>query len=278
MLSSQKNYSVVNFLILCVALFWNSCNAQTSSITIPFNAHHSPEYANYYYEEALKLALEKTEQSFGKVEIKSYPYALSSERQHAILKTNGGLDVIWISSSRLREQQLLPVKFNLMRNLSDYKILLIRKEDKEKFAAVYSLADLRKFKAGTVSQWQDTQVLQRNSMPLTTAWDYESIFKMLTEKRVDYVMRGAQEIWPEAEQYKDSNTIAEEKLLINYKLPVYFFVNPKNDKLAKRIKTGLDIAEKDGSLQRLFLSIPAFKKGEDEIHNKKRRLITLESE
>jgi len=262
------------------ALLWSSChsNAQTASITLPFSTQHSPENPNYYYEEVLKLALEKTESSHGKLDIKFYSYALSNERQYANLKTNGGLDVIWSASSRLREQQLIAVKFNVLRELSDYKFLLIRKADKEKFVKVNSVADLRQLKAGAVSQWQDTQLLQRNGISITTAWDYDSMFKMLADKRFDYAIRGAQEIWPEAEQHKDENLIAEEKLLISYKNPVYFFVNPKNERLAKRIKAGLDMAEKDGSLQRLFLSLPAFKKGADEIRNKKRRLISLDAE
>jgi hypothetical protein len=266
--------------MIAIALFsqHSYSSTTTSFITIPFNNHNSSKDANYFYEEALKLALDKTEATDGKVTLKFYPYALSNEREQAVLKTNGGLDVIWGASSRLREQQLLAIKFNLLRNLSDYKILLIRKEDKEKFSTVTNVAGLRKLKAGTVAQWQDIQVLQRNSISLTTAWDYDSMFKMLAEKRFDYIIRGAQEIWPEAEKYEGINLIAEEKLLINYKSPIYFFVNPKNDKLAKRIKAGLDIAEKDGSLQRLFLSLPAFKKGNDEIHNKKRRLISLDAE
>ncbi|RYY01565.1 MAG: transporter substrate-binding domain-containing protein [Gammaproteobacteria bacterium] len=280
MFNSQKIFRFISLVSVGAALSWANCysNAQTASITLPFSTQHSSENPNYYYEEALKLALEKTEKSYSKLDIKFYPYALNNERQYANVKTNGGLDVIWSSSSRLREQQLIAVKFNLLRELSDYKVLLIRKADKENFAKINSVADLRQFKAGVVAQSQDTQILQRNSISITTAWDYDSMFKMLADKRFDYVIRGAQEIWPEVEQHKDENLIAEEKLLIGYKNPVYFFVNPKNEKLAKRIKAGLDIAEKDGSLQRLTLSLPAFKKGADEIRNKKRRLISLDAE
>lgn len=255
------------------------CHAQTfpSAITIPFSAHHSPEYANHYYEELLQLALAKTEDHYGKTMIKSYPFATGRERQRAMLKNNSGLDVIWSPTSKIREQQLLAVKFSLLGNLSDYKILLIRKEDKEKFSAVKKLADLRNFKAGTGLHWQDTHVLQKNNMPSVKSWNYDSMFKMLRAKRFDYMIRGVEEIWSELELHSGSSFVAEEHLLIHYKLPVYFFVNPNNTELATRLKTGLEIAEKDGSLHQLLLDLPAFKKGFEEIHNKNRIIINMEN-
>jgi hypothetical protein len=173
---------------------------------------------------------------------------------------------------------MLAIKFNLLRELSDYRILLIRKEDQAKFAAVKSLADLRKFKAGTASDWHDKKVFQLNNIPFVTSWAYDAMFKMLVDKRFDYILRSPQEIWPELEAHKDLPIIAEEKLLIAAQSPVYFFVHPTNEKLAKRIKKGLDIAEKDGSLKTLFMSIPAFKKGYQEIKSKHRTIINLSDE
>lgn len=270
------NHSYAIFVFFVCLLLCANTQAQTA-IAIPFSPYHTPAYANYYYEEALKLALAKTETSHGKTEITSYPFSAGRERQRAILKKNAGIDVIWSSSSAVRETQLLAIKFNLLRDLSNKKILLIRKEDKEKFAAIKSLADLRKFKAGTGSHWQDTHTLKHNNMPLVTSWDYEPMFKMLTAKRFDYMIRGSQEIWAEVEQHPQLPIMAEENLLISYELPVYFFVNPKNTQLAERIKTGLELAEKDGSLNKLFLNIPSFKQGYDEVNNKNRRLIKMQS-
>jgi len=271
----HKNYRLVTRVFTLLVLLAANAQSQTPSITIPYSTYHSPAYANYYYEEVLKLALAKTEIRYGKTAINFYPFVTGRERQRAILKSNGGLDVIWSTSSHLRETQLLAVKFNLLRNLSNYKILLIRTEDKEKFAKVKHLADLRKFKAGTGSHWQDTQILQKNDMPLVTSWDYEPMFKMLAAKRFDYMIRGAQEIWAEVEQHQDLPIMAEQTLLIHYELPVHFFVNQKNVQLAERLKAGLEMAEKDGSLNTLFISLPAFKKGLDEAHNRQRTQINM---
>jgi len=273
----SKYFQVLNAVILLtIACTHNIAFAQaTSSITLPFADRHTPDHPNYYYEEALKLALAKTESTYGKMEIKFYSFNTEPERQRAILKTNGGLDLIWSSSSPLREEQMLAIKFNLLRELSDYRLLLIRTEDKAKFASVKRLADLRKFKAGTVSGWQETKVFQLNNIPSVTSWAYDPLFKMLADKRFDYILRRPHEIWTELEQHKDMPIMAEEKLLIGYQLPMYFFVHAKNEKLAKRIKKGLELAEKDGSLKTLFMSLPAFKKGYEEIKKKNKFLINL---
>jgi len=278
---SKIPYPLFTYVISICTLLWanTQSHAQTlpSSIIIPFSAHHSPAYSNHYYEELLQLALAKTEKHYGKTTIKFYPFATGRERQRAMLKNNSGLDVIWSPTSKIREQQLLAVKFNLLPELSDYKILLIRKEDKEKFSAVKKLADLRSFKAGTGLHWQDTHILQKNNMPSVKSWNYDSMFKMLSAKRFDYMIRGVEEIWSELELHSNSSFMAEENLLIHYRLPVYFFVNPNNIQLAARLKTGLEIAEKDGSLDQLLLNLSAFKKGYEEIHNKNRMLINMEN-
>ena len=273
-----RSLTAIIVLIILLCTPHKSFAQDTPSITIPYSVDHTSNSPNYYYEEALKLALIKTEATYGKLDIKFYPFSTGLERQHAILKTNGGLDLIWSSSTPLREEKMLAIKFNLLRELGDYRILLIRTEDKEKFATVRRLADLRKFKAGAIPEWQDTKTFQMNNMPFVTAWGYEPMFKLLAEKRFDYILRGPQEIWPELEQHKDLPIMAEEKLLIGYKLPVYFFVHPKNEKLAARIKKGLEIAQKDGSLKNLVMSLPAFKKGYEEINKKRRLLININEE
>jgi len=278
---SGIEYRFCTYVISIFALLWLSTQSQAqtarNTVSIPFSAHHSPAYSNYYYEELLRLALAKTEDRYGKTAITFYPFATGRERQRAMLKNNSGLDVIWSPTSKIREQQLLAVKFNLLPILSDYKILLIRKEDKAKFSAINKLADLRNFRAGTGSHWQDTHILEKNNMPTVKSWNYDPMFRMLEAKRFDYMIRGTEEIWSELELHPNSPFMIEEKLLIHYKLPVYFFVSPNNSELATRLKIGLEIAEKDGSLNQLLLSLPAFKKGYAEVQKNNRTLITMES-
>ncbi len=276
--SSSRCFDAILISLFIYALLASPAHAQDPDIIrIPNSGPKNPDTANYYYEEVLQLALQKTEASYGKARLEYYPFVAGRERQRALLNQGKDLQVLWSSTNSEREKKLLAIKFNLLRGISDYKILLIRREDKDKFANLHDLTDLRRFKAGTGTHWQDTQILIKNDMPMVTSWDYEPMFKMLAAKRFDYIVRGAQEIWSEVDKHKDLPLMAEETLLLHYPLPVYFFVNPDNKILAERLKTGLELAEKDGSLDKLFFSVPGFQRAYDEVQRKQRRLIEMES-
>jgi hypothetical protein len=263
--------------IFSYAFIANLANANTPYLVIPQSASHDITTANYYPEELLKLALQKTEASDGKVDLKFYPLIIGRNRSRVMLMNKLGLDVLWSSSNHQREQQLLAIKFNLYQGISEYKILLIRKEDQKKFSRVKTLTDLRNFKAGTGMHWQDTQVLRFNNLPVVTSWDYEPMFKMLIAKRFDYMVRSSHEIWGELDRHPDLLLMAEQTLLLHYNQPLYYFVHKENTILAERILRGLNLAKADGSLDALLDSLPGFKIAVAEINNKHRTMIELEN-
>lgn len=274
-ISYRYSAAVLRIFALCALLSTSFvCHAETPYLVIPYSPNEIPSPINYYYEETLRLALAKTEAKYGKLDIKRSAIPSGRERQRAMIAANEGMDIMWSSFNHSRAEQLLAIEFDLLRELSNKKILLIRTEDQDKFAAVKNLDDLRQFKAGTGSHWHDTNILQKNDIPLVTSWDYRPMFKMLAAKRFDYMIRGAQEIWEEIEEYDDLPLAAEETLLISYELPVYFFVNKNNFQLAKRIKEGLLIAEEDNSLDELFNSLDGFKRGL-EAANSNRTLLRM---
>ncbi len=271
--NSYCRYLVLIFTSLLIA---SPSNANTQYIFLPHAISHDNTAHNYYPEELLKLAFQKTEATDGKVEIKFYPFITGRNRSRAIVMNKLGLDVIWSASNHQRELQLLAVKFNLYQGISEYKILLIRKEDQQKFSKIKTLADLRNFKAGTGTHWQDTQVLAFNEMPFVTSWEYESMFKMLVAKRFDYMVRSSQEIWSELNRYPELPIMAEQTLLLHYRQPFYYFVHKENTVLADRILRGLNLAQADGSLNALLNSVPGFSMATEEINNKQRMMLELE--
>ncbi|MES2675013.1 MAG: transporter substrate-binding domain-containing protein [Pseudomonadota bacterium] len=268
---------LIYLAIFIYAIIANPVNANSPFLVIPQSESHDSATANYYPEKLLKLALQKTEASDGKVEVRFYPAVIGRNRSRVILMNKQGLDVIWSSSNHHREEQLLAVKFNLYKGLSEYKILLIRTEDQKQFSEIKTLDDLRHLKAGTGTHWQDTQVLTFNDMRFVTSWDYEPMFKMLAAKRFDYMVRSAHEVWSEVTRHSEFPLMAEQTLLLHYHQPVYYFVHKENTVLAERILRGLNLAQADGSLDALLNSVPGFKIAAEEIHNKQRRILELEN-
>jgi hypothetical protein len=267
---------VVCALLLLVAGPW--CQAQPIPLVIPPPGSMEPAATGIYYEKVLQLALDKSaETAQEKYQIIHHNQVVGRERYRLLLK-QGVVDIIWSSSNKTREEELIPVRFNLLRGINEYRVLLIRADDQVRFSEVRNLADLRQFKVGSGIHWSDTEVYKFNGLPIVTTYSFDAMFRMLAVKRFDYMARSLQEIDYELEKYRDLGLIAEKNLLIHYPQPIYFFLNKKHPELAKRIEQGLLIAQQDGSLDELFQSIPNFRAAEEKIRHIDRRIIELRRE
>jgi hypothetical protein len=250
--------------------------AEVLTVTIP--PLEQSAQTSVYYPKLLHLALSKTEITDGPFQIVQYPTLLTKARFEAELKRQGKgiIDVLWASTSTELEATLLPVRVSLLKDLSSYRIFLIRKEDQEKFNGVKSLNDLRKFRAGQGVRWTDTGILIANDLPVVTSSLFEPLFNMLLGKRFDYFPRGLDEIWNEEQLFSAKGIAIEQHIMLSYVTLKYFFVKKNNPTLADRIERGLKIAIDDGSFDQLFYSIPGYKRGHEEIANKNRLILKLE--
>ncbi|HTF96346.1 MAG TPA: transporter substrate-binding domain-containing protein [Cellvibrio sp.] len=267
-----------------VVLVGTLCHAaQPIPLIIPPLGSMEPETTGIYYEKLLQLALDKTAtppdspEAINEVEYKitHYNQALGRERYRLLVK-QGAVDLMWSSSNKEREQELVPVKVNLLRGINEYRVLLIRADDQARFDKVKTLMDLQKFKIGTGLHWSDTQVYNFNDLPMVTSYAFDNMFRMLALKRFDYMARSLQEIEHELKVYGDLGLVMEKNLLIHYPQPIYFFLNKKHHALAKRIERGLSVAQQDGSLDELFYSFPNFRSAEEKIRHLDRRVIELQ--
>jgi ABC-type amino acid transport substrate-binding protein len=242
----------------------------------PFLYNDRPETVYFY--KLLELALRKTEQTDGPFSIGTYPAPISPERAIEEIKKNGAINLMWNGTSPSRERDLLAVRFSLIRELNNYRLFLIRKEDQAKFDQVKNLDDLRRLSAGSGLQWPDTAILRENGLPVVTTMHYEALFPMLALKRFDYFPRGIYEVFGEADVHAKEGLVIEKTLMIHYDLPFYFFVNKGNTALADRLERGLNKALADGSFDQLMLGVPRFKRGLEEQRNAKRKLFMLRSQ
>lgn len=245
-------------------------------IVVPALHPSSAEHAAYF-PALLRLALDKTTASDGPYQFSHYEQQLTSPRQASELKNNGVINVIWDGTNRQRETDLLPVRISLLGQLNDYRVLLIRAADRDKFRAIRNLDQLRKLTAGAGVNWPSVDVLRANGLPVVTSIAYEYLFPMLAAGRFDYMPRGVYEAWYEQRFHEPAGLAIEEHIFLHYRLPFYFFVSRDNPALAQRIERGLTIALKDGSFDKLFNSFPAFKRSQAEIRAGKRLVFELQT-
>jgi len=121
----------------------------------------------------------------------------------------------------------------------------------------------------------DADIMQENGLPLVKAVGYGKLFKMLAANRFDYFSRGLYQIQTEVNFYPNLHLAIEKDLMLHYQNEVYFFVNRDNKALAERLRLGLELAQKDGSFDVLFNSIPRYQWGIEQLKHNQRRVIHL---
>lgn len=232
------------------------------------------DHEDYYYSRLLRLVLAKTEPTFGPYEIIYTPVMPINKRLLREME-RGSLDATWMPYARDLEYDVVPVKVRLLKNLSDYRVFLVRSGETGRFAGVKSLEDLRKFKGGIGSHWADRRVMEENGLPLVLSMSYFNLFKMLKSGRFDYFSRGVYQARAEAQAHANQGIVVEPRLLLRYENPVYFYVHKNNQLLAQRLEAGLKIAMEDGSFDTLFSQVGNLRWGEKLLEQNNRRIIQL---
>ncbi len=222
--------------------------------------YHPPESAldvrYQYHWEILRTALEKTIPKWGPYRfVPSGP--MTEQRQAFELKNaTGKLTVMYLSTTLEFEQTLTPVRIPVDKNLGGYCVFLIRREDKERFANIRTLDDLRPFRFGLGLGWIDVGILRNSGFQVVTGSDYDGLFEMLAQKRFDIFLRAATEVLDEYEQRRKKlpDLYIEDSIVFYYPLPMYFWF-PKTDdgrRLAARAEEGMRMMIADGTYDRIF--------------------------
>lgn len=232
-----------------------------------------------YFELVLKLALDKTRMSDGDYVLRHNVHSGGIARDRAMLIAGAGIDVMWgsVTADRAEVMQVVPV--DLIKGLNNYRALLIHKDSQQAFSTVKNLADLKEFSAGSGDHWTDGLIFKRNNFNVLFTSNYYSLFKMLSAKRFDFISRGLQEIDYDVRAYQEFGLVAEETILLKYKVPIRisFYVNKRNTSLGDRILRGLIAAQQDGSFDELFYQMPSHKVGDEMLRRSSRTIIEIDN-
>lgn len=237
----------------------------------------SPERQGEYCPTLLKMILNASKAPDEVIDFSYTDQHFSQARWFAEVQRNASNNVIWTVTTKEREELLLPIRVPVFKGLLGQRILVIRREDQEKFSQVHTREDLAALRAGQGIHWPDTDIMEANGLPVAVGANADNLYKMLRVKRFDYFPRGILELMPEAAHIKNNDVVAEQDLLLSYPSAMYFFVNKKNTELAGRIERGWEIILKNGDFDRFFNSHPRVVEAIEELRRHKRRIIKLEN-
>jgi hypothetical protein len=243
--------------------------------------HHPPESAldvRYLYQwEILRTALEKTVPKWGPYSIETSERMTEQRQAFELKNATGKLTVMYLSTTPDFEKSLVPVRIPVDRNLSGYNVLLIRRDAQPRFAAIRSLADLKKFTYGLGLGWIDVNILSASGFHVVTGSSYDGLFEMLSNRRFDVFPRGAVEVLDEYDQRRKAlpDLVIEDRLILYYPLPMYFWFPRTADgrRLAARAEEGMRMMIADGTYDAIFDKYQRHKI--ERLHLKERTIIRI---
>jgi hypothetical protein len=203
-----------------------------------------------YVRRVVELALNR---AGSKLEIR--PVELDMAQGRTLIELASGrspIDLMWTVTDRQRESSgLLPVRIPIDRGLMGWRLLLVRRSELPQWRRVRTLQELGQRLAGQGHDWPDTTILRANGLQVGTSSGYDALFRMLAAGRIDYFPRSILEIDAEMADNRHPLLAIAPDLMLHYPAAAYLFVSPSRPDLAAELKTGLEAAVADGSLQRL---------------------------
>ncbi|MEZ9594683.1 transporter substrate-binding domain-containing protein [Shewanella sp. 10N.261.52.F9] len=164
----------------------------------------------------------------------------------------GNVDVFWSMTSLPLEEQLLPIRIPIFKGLLGNRLLIIRQQSQQQFNQVDSKSDFSQFTAGQNHYWPDVDIIKAANLPIVTSYKYKNLYPMLEGGRFDYLALGAQEIWEELDKHPDPALKIDERVLLQYRSPAYYFVSPEQPQLAQDLQQGLESMVADGSFDSMY--------------------------
>ena len=235
----------------------------------------------FYYQQALKLALDKTRHTDGDFTLEFSSQMLTIDRSMQQVISGYHADVMWGSVTADRSKELLVVPYDLLRGLNQYRLLIIHPKNQKKFLRVKNIEQFKQLISGGADSWTVTRILRQNGIEVRTAPYYASLLKMLSAGRFDYIVRGLHEVKGDIEwaQAMKLDIAIESSILLEYQNPISysFLVSKHNPQLADRLMRGLKIAEEDGSLLATFNALKLFDDSSDFLHQN-RRVFVLQND
>ncbi|HWT38055.1 MAG TPA: hypothetical protein VN289_17330 [Paraburkholderia sp.] len=206
---------------------------------------------------------------------------LVMERGRALAELANGttINLHWTSMEAQAERGLNVVHIPIHRGLIGYRVFIIRQDRQPDFDRIETLDDLRSMTAVQGLGWIDTEIMRNAGLAVQTPSSYETIFKMVEGKRVDYFPRGAVEAYPEIESRRETepSLAVENRLLLAYRSDFLFYVSPNHERLAAAIARGFTQAWRDGSYLKLFNTHPYIQNALKRTNLGGRRILRLDN-
>jgi hypothetical protein len=222
----------------------------------PLTIHHRPTEYHIYYNDIIRLALEKTKAEYGEYKMVAVSHEFNTLRALSDVSLNvyGNMLIeLGFDEDLNNSGNLTYINIPLDGGILGYRVCFVSPAQKQNVAKAKSLDDLKKFTVAQGVGWVDTKILRANGFKVIEVPIYNNIFKMITSNRVDLFCRGINQIKFEMEYFNNIKGLDfDRSFVLVYDLPRFFYIHKDNILAKNRIEKGLQMAFEDGSLRALW--------------------------
>lgn len=223
--------------------------------------------------QVLKLALEK---SGGAYLVRVDRPAINQERAVAMLAA-GQIDVMDTGVDKGLANRFDLIYRPMDRGLLGWRVFIIRKDEEHEFAQIRDISNLKKYVAGQGLNWPDGEILKAAGINVQFAPQVKNLISMVEKKRFDFLPLGVGEAYGFLRLYGGEGLIVERTLVLVYPFGNFFYIRKGNIELKYAIEKGMDVALKDGSLQKLLETNEMFRDAFGLVRIKERRVIKIDN-
>lgn len=211
----------------------------------------------YIYQwEILRTALETTIPTHGPYVMTPSKVMTELRQAQELMSNTGQLSVVYLDVKPGFPEKLFVVPIPVERNLTGYRVFLIRSELQEKLAGVRTVEELKRYTFGFGLGWSDVDIMKANGFKVTTGSTYEGLFQMLALGRFDIFSRSVAEIGGELAVRGSliPSVSLEKTLCLALPMPMFFWFSktPEGARLAARAEAGMRKMMADGTYERIF--------------------------
>lgn len=269
------------WLVIILCMFTHKVQSCTfdnqSNLAVLYIPYQEPSKRihNQFFLTLLDAILKRTETEYGKCNVLEHNIPLTHKRIDVLLGKNEHINLTWTSTSKKREAQNQAVKEPLLKGLMGYRVMLVNKNNKHILQNINSIEQLRQFTFGLGRGWPDVEIMKYNKFEVIQTSTFEQLYKMLARGRFDLLSRGYAEALPDVNLHKEKGLELDPYLSLIYPMPVYFFVSKQNQKLANRLKSGIQSLRADGTFDSIFYNDPDIKNSLKQLNINSRKKLYL---
>lgn len=244
---------IIKVALILLLIIFTPCSLAADVVKLPSPLTKGQKYSDYKHQ-VLKRALELTIAEFGPYEIQVSQLQMKSKRVLLAMQRGDVVNVASLAANDSWDQMALPIRVPVRGGMLSYRLLLVNDDDVAKFANIDTADQLRQLTAGTQDHWTVTTLLKDDNFKHVSANNFDGMFDMLSSRRLDYIPRAIYEVFEELHELTEENSsiVVEPSVVMLTPMVSYFYVSPKEKRLAKRLTAGMKRLSDSGELKQIF--------------------------